>query len=439
LQLARVMRASSMLPIVFAAAGSAAAPAFASPELALGEGQLALAPRYDALRDHYFDDASGEWVRLAAFAQLTGGAGGSASSGARGDIGVGGAVAVAGLGCDLVHLGGQARLGPVSPSPVISDGRYAICLSRVFMTVTFEGRRGMGLVPTLDARRSLWNRRYDLSYDRIGLAGGELWSNPRHRHTVLAMELGHGELIQADALEQRRIAQLDTDVSVYRYRRVTRDTVLRVDALVLFNEAVKAGTGNRGGVASGLAPLRVRYQAPDRYVAAQAGWAKTGGQVIASGSTEVNGQVTSSWSETINGDGLPELVEPVGSAEAGVRLGEVDASARVARGFFPTFDGNLAREARISGSVSYVPRQRTRVTLAPFAARTRTWTREAGSSVDLSAGASLHVGRDLHRQLRIDAIGEAGLSPYARAEGDRLGPGALGGQVLIALSSRVSQ
>jgi hypothetical protein len=76
--------------------------------------------------------------------------------------------------------------------------------------------------------------------------------------------------------------------------------------------------------------------------------------------------------------------------------------------------------------------------LSPFAARTRTWTRDAGDSHDLSAGASLYVGRQLTRELRVDAIGQAGVSPYASLDGERLPSSTLGGQVLVALSARVT-
>ena len=34
-------------------------------------------------------------------------------------------------------------------------------------TIKLDGRRGTGIEPSLDARRSLWNRRYDEVYDRL--------------------------------------------------------------------------------------------------------------------------------------------------------------------------------------------------------------------------------------------------------------------------------
>jgi hypothetical protein len=124
------------------------------------------------------------------------------------------------------------------------------------------------------------------------------------------------------------------------------------------------------------------------------------------------------------------------------------ASGRIARTFFPTFDGNLAREARISGTVTYVAgrSRRTTIALAPFAARTRTWVRSEGTAIEPTAGVSLHLGHELGSRLRVaqrtttlrvDAIGEAGVSPYARAAPDRLPSSTLGGQILVAVSGSV--
>jgi hypothetical protein len=188
-------------------------------------------------------------------------------------------------------------------------------------------------------------------------------------------------------------------------------------------------------------PVRLRYETPDHYVAAQAGWGSSGGYISASSETQVNGQTTSSWTETIDSTGLPQMTILVGAVEAGMQRDRWQYSARLARSFYPTFDGNIAREARLAGNVSYTPgrTRRTKLTLSPFAARTRTWVRDAGSAEDVSAGASLYVGRQLTHELRVDAIGQAGVSPYARIE-DRSGVPAstLGGQVLVAVTGRVA-
>ena len=139
----------------------------------------------------------------------------------------------------------------------------------------------------------------------------------------------------------------------------------------------------------------------------------------------------------------------VGDLEAGVRRGRVQARVGVARTFYPTFDGVVAREARATGAVTYTagPTRRTQLTLAPFAVRTRTWTRSAPGTTAISAGASLHVGRALRQrqtahglhQLRVDAMGEAAISPYARLDGDRRAASTLGGQLLVALSGTVAR
>jgi len=74
-----------------------------------------------------------------------------------------------------------------------------------------------------------------------------------------------------------------------------------------------------------------------------------------------------------------------------------------------------------------------------LAARTWTYSRDAGASYDVSAGASLRVGRDLSHARRLDAIGEAGVSPYTRLDGERLPANAFGGQVLVALGARAAR
>ncbi len=319
-----------------------------------------------------------------------------------------------------------------------AEANYSLCLSRVLLTTVFDGRRGMGIEPALDARRSLWAHRYDETYDRVEIGFGEVWWNDRHRHTLFMMALGHGTTEQAD----RTVKTIDFDFTLYRLRRFAGAT-LTLDAIVFTSEALKAGTDNKGGVAAAFMPVRLRYERPDRYITVQAGWGFSGGYVMASGSTEVNGQTTSSWSETIDATGLPKMTILVGDVEAGLVRDRLQWTARLARSFYPTFDGNIAREARVSGAVTYTPgrTRRTKLTLSPFAARTRTWTRDAresGTSLDLSAGASMYVGRQLNRILRVDAIAQAGISPYARIDSDRLPSSTLGGQVLVALSGRVT-
>lgn len=412
------------LAVLLLATSANAAPA----ELALGELQLELAPRHDFLAD--VDDGVGPspdpYYRYAAFAQLTGGGHGG------GDLGAGAAGAVAGVGCDVVAGSAQGRLR--FDSSYAGEVSYGVCLSRVLLTLAWSGRRGIGIQPALDARRSLWAQHYDEKYDKVELAFGEAWREPNRRHAIFVTAIGRGETQQGD----RTVTTLDFDFSLYRYRRLEQST-LTIEALVIHDEGLKAGTDDRGGVSTSFFPARVRYETPDRYVAAQAGIGFSGGKTMTSVSTNVNGEPVSGWTETIDSSGLPQMAIFVGDVEAGMKRDRLQWSTRLARSFYPTFDGNVAREARLAGMVSYSPgrTRRTTLTLSPFAARTRTWTREAGTSKDLSAGASLYFGRQLTRELRLDAIGQAGVSPYARLDGG-LAENTLGGQVLVALSGRLT-
>ena len=414
------MRVPSVLLLL--ASTARAAPA----ELALGELQLELEPRHDFINH---DTSTDPYYRYAAFAQLSGGGSGG------GDIAAGASGAVAGLNCDLVHATAQGRLR--FDATYAGEATYSVCLLRAFITAEFSGRRGAGLEPALDARRSLWAQPYDATYDRMRIAGGEMWKDDeaRRRHTLFDMALGHGTMHQGD----RTVKTIDIDFALYRYRYLGERRV-SVDAIVFTGESLKAGTDNKGGLAHAFLPLRVRYEDAESYVAAQAGWGLTGGKVTASGSTEVNGETVSSWSETIDSEGLPETSLFVGSLDAGWRRDRIESGARAARTIYPTFDGNIAREARLAGNVSYTAGQtrRTKLTLSPFVARTKTWTRDAGISRDITAGASLYFGRALTKQLRVDAIGQAGVSPYARLDRAGVGPSTLGGQVLVALSGRVT-
>jgi hypothetical protein len=414
--------------------GFASSAASASPgaEQTLAADQLELGRRRDLLDDQPVDP----YVRYASFGQLTGGGdgGGGAAAGA--------AVAVGGLGCDIISGSAQGRLRPFARDEhVTGQVDYGACLSRVLLTIAFSGTRGIGLAPSISDRRSLWSRRYAASYDSVEIGFGELWDDRKvdaAHHTVLPMSFGHGETTQVDGAETRTIVTLDLDVAVYRYRQPA--TGLTVDTIVLTSNALKAGDNNLGGIASAFFPVRASYEADDIFVRGAVGWGFTGGTVTQSGSTQVNGETVSSWTETIDGEGLPRMTILVGNVEAGVKQDRWTASGAVSRTFYPTFDGNIAREARIQGQLAYVAgrTRRTQLALAPFATRTHTWTRDMGDSRDVSTGASLHVGRELSKQLRVDAIGEAGVSPYARLDRDRLPTGNVGGQVLVAVSAKVT-
>ncbi len=417
----------------------------APPELALGAEQLQLEPRRDLL-DLLHETPPADrlpWTRTSGFVQLTGG------GRTGGDAGVGAAAALGGLGCDLAAMTVQGRLRPFADDgdgAAVGELTYSVCPFAAIFTLAWEGRRGAGLLPGLDARRSLWNRAYTDAHDSARMGFGPFWNRNGARHTIFLLDFGHGETTQHDGDEIRTIKSLDIDLVMYRN---VHPSGITFDVLAFHQDAMKAGTDNKGGIASTFVPLRVRYEAPTVFVQASAGWGITGGYTTASSSTEVNGQTVSSWTETIDGSGLPAITRVIGDVEAGVRIDRWSASARIARTFFPTFDGNLAREGRVGGTVRYVAgrTRRTSIALAPFAARTRTWVRGEGTAIEPTAGASLHIGRELTNRLRVaqrtttvrvDAIGEAGVSPYARAAADRLGASTLGGQILVALSGSVS-
>jgi hypothetical protein len=442
LQLARRMRPCLTLLVLGFASSAQAAPS-AEDELALS--QLELSPRRYLLVETVTSGSEGidqtnaipldPYVRTAAFAQVTGGGDGG------GGVAAGAALAVGGIGCDFLSGSAQGRFRPLSRDDQLTgQASYGVCLSRVALTFAFSGSAGVGLAPGLSDRRSLWSRRYAATYSQVEAGGGELWDPRRDsggRHTLLSMVFGHGETTQVDGIDTRKIVTLDLDVALYRYRRVEG---FAVDAVVLTSNALKAGSDDHGGIASAFFPVRVRYDTDDLFVRGAAGWGFSGGRATQSSETAVNGEVVDSWTETIDGEGLPEMTIFVGNLEAGIRRDRITASTAISRSLYPTFDGNIAREARIEGQVSYVAgrTRRTQLALSPFATRTRTWTRDDGDSRDVATGASLHFGRELTEQLRVDAIGEAGVSPYARLDRERLPGSHLGGQVLVALSGRVT-
>ncbi len=351
------------------------------------------------------------------------------AAGGEGSVGTGAGVmaAVEGpLGCNILEGGAH---GTLRPTAVTGRADYSLCLSREFMTVVFAGSRGADLAPGLDAKRSLWARRYNSSYDSVEVAGGEL-----EGHSILSMTFGHGETEQTDGIDTRKIVTLDFDMTMYRYRR---PDAFSLETIVFTSNSLKSGSDNKGGVTAAFYPARLHVEGRGGYVTAAVGWGLSGGTVSASSTTMVNGETTNMWSETIDSRGLPQIATYAVDIEAGVQQRELSARGHVTRGFYPTFDGNVAREARIAADLSYA-RPKTTIKLSPVAARTHTWTRDAGDSRDITAGASLHVGRELTNLLRVDAIGEAGVSPYARLDRERLPQSSLGGQVLVALTASAS-
>jgi hypothetical protein len=408
--------------------------AHASPEEILGEEQLVLQPWRDVL-DEGDEAATKKWVRFAGFAQLTGG------GRSYGDAGAGAAIGVGGAGCELARVSVHGRFRPLSTqSEVLGKATYSVCPIAFGFTLKFDGHRGTGTVPSIDARRSLWNRAYTDAYDSMTMAFGP-FEQRSGAHSFMPLTFGHGEMKQSDGLQTRKTVTLDLDLAVYRLERRRGDDSFGLDAIALTVDALKAGVDNKGGVATSFMPVRLRASSGPYYANVQAGWGIVGGQFTSSSKTEVDGETVSEWSETIDSEGLPEFSTWAGELEAGVRLDRFEASATASRWFFPTFDGNVAREARIAGNLTWRAGRTKRTTLAlsPFAARTRTWERMAGSTRDIAAGASLHVGREINEKLRVDAIGEAGVSPYARTETERLEGGHFGGQLMVAISGRVTE
>ncbi len=420
--------ARSFTSLVMLALGAGAAHAQPA-ELAVGAAQLDLAPRRDLLSD----EATGPYWHGAAFAQVTAGT----ASGP--DVGVGAAAAVSGIGCDIVSGTVQGRLRPLAAQRAVGHAAWSFCLSRVGLTFELSGTHELGVAPALDGRRSLWRRRYDANTERITVGGGELWrGDSRHRHAMMMMTIGHGVVTQHDDAGDGRSAALELEMSTYWYHYAGRATDAKLEVLVIEGAGLKVGDDDRGGTAMTLLPLRGRIDRDGWYAGAHGGWAFTGGQMTASSQTTVDGEVVDEWTETIDGAGLPELTIPVGGATAGVRTGALWTSAAVARTVYPTFDGNVAAEDRVSARFDGAL-GRAAFTLAPFATRTRTWTRDAGSYVDRALGVTAAIGRPLSDVVRADVYGEFGLSPYARLDGERAPRAAVGGQVLVALTARVAR
>ena len=396
----------------------------APPELALGEGYLTLEPRRDVLGSN---DASDPFAAASSYAQLV--------AGSRGvGLGAGVAAAVSGANCDLVNASARGVLE--TGSTVAGDARWNLCLLNAAFIIRLSGSRGAGLAPAIDARHSLWRRRYDESEDRVEMGLGELWDpeGSPNRHSIFVVSMGRGTTSQSDGTTGAHVTELDLDFSMYRFRR---GSMLQIDALALESDAVKAGATDLGATTFVVLPLKVRVDLGSWFASADAGVGQTGEKTTQSTSTSVDGTVVSSSTDTVDGSGLPALETFVGHATAGMRTANVTASATLARSIFPTIDGNQALESRASGTVEVAlgKRRATRLAISPFVAHTRTWIRDAGSTRDVSAGASLQVDHRLAHDLSIGAVGEAGRTPYARLDGGARPSDVWGGQLLVALTA----
>ncbi|MEZ4399219.1 MAG: hypothetical protein R3B06_04325 [Kofleriaceae bacterium] len=426
--------------------GAAAAD---SGDLAVGASQLVLGPRsmpsapapLDATPEAGAPEAGAPpaaapplpFWRAAGFVQVT------AGSAAGPDVGVGAAAAVAGFGCDLVSGAVQGRLRPLADQRAVGSAQWGFCLSRIGFTFEVSGVRERGVAPALDGRQSLWRRRYDASYQRLVVGGGELVQpGSHHRHALMMFGMGHGTVDQHDELGARAIRQLDLDLTFYWYHYVGATVDAKLDVLAIAGSGLKAGADDHGGVTTALVPVRASIDGGGWFASAHGGWGLTGAKLTASSQTTADGEVVASWSETIDGAGLPQLALPIGGATLGVRRGAWTISATAARTVYPTFDSNVAAEARVAAQLDGAIGATT-VSLAPFATQTQTWTRDDGGSVGRAIGATAAAGRRLDDVFRVDVYGELGLSPYARLGGDRAPVATLGGQVLVALTARAER
>ncbi|HEY4179119.1 MAG TPA: hypothetical protein VGM90_19880 [Kofleriaceae bacterium] len=400
-----------------------------SPEEALSAAQLHLDPVRDILDE---TDHSTPYARASGFASLFG-------SDAGPGVSVGAAVKTVGLACDSVDASGHAHLQPTNDVPAEASADWHICLLRGALTVELGGRDRIGVAPAIDARASLWRRRYNEAYQDFTMGVGDVAFDDmaRARHAIFLMTFGHGTTEQHDGDSTRRVVPLDVEFVAYRYRHLTPHP-FTVETLILESNGVKAGDSNLGAVTGSFEPLRASFDEDGVFGAVRFGWTQSGGIATETGMTQVNGQTTSSWSETIDGRGLANLTRFIGELTLGGRNGAYEYSATGSRALYPTFDGDLALDERIAGHLAYA-RQKTALSLSPFVARTQTWRRDAAMQDATSYGASMTVTRDLTSVFRLDAIGQLAKSPYAQLEGDREPTNALGGQVLVALSAHIKR
>ena len=402
-----------------------AAVAHADPDLDVTRAELQL----PALRDPTGpEDPEAPWLAGVGYAALIASSRGVGAA-------VGAHVAMTGFRCNLVDASAQAVVGS---SHAALDTSYRVCLLGAPIVLVVGGTKGAGLEPAIDARRSLWRSRYDVSSQHTELGLGNLGPRSKGgtetRHSVFMMAMDRTVTTQTAGADSQRTLELDFDFSLYRLSRVAPDSTLQLDALVLDSTAVAAGATELGGVALSVFPVALSASTPHWFGSARAGTGHLGGTTTQSTSTEVNGQVVSSTSDTIDGSGLPTVAAAVGDATLGLRRGSLTASLTVARSVFATFDGNQALDARASGTLSYV-HGKTTVTVAPFIARTRTWTRTPAVLDERSLGATLHVQREMTHHLGLAAFGQVGRTPYARLDDTRDQHAVTGGSVVVALSA----
>ncbi len=397
------------------------------PELALGVPLLALPSLQDVGDDRADDDRPA--AAGTAYAQAIAGTTGLG-------LGAGASAAVMGYSCDLARgsVQGVLHAGGDDAAPLAGVARYDLCLDlAVFLRL--RGDRSVGLVPAIDARRSLWRRPYTAHYQSVEMGLGPV--GDANRYSLFHMTFGHGETAQTDGNVERRIVDIDFDFALFTYQHTH---ALQLDALVVTSDALKAGDSDLGAVVTGVFPARARVDRGDWYASGHAGWEWAGGRTTQTGSTQVNGQTVSSYSETVDASGLPAVRTLAGEGTFGVHVGRYTGSTTLSHELYATFDGNVALETRAAGlfGVALGAHRDTTLAVSPFIARTQTWQRDAGDALDTAAGAQVRVGHPLPHALHLDALAEAGRSPYARTDGARDPSSALGGQVMVAVSAQRS-
>ncbi|HEY4244156.1 MAG TPA: hypothetical protein VGM88_30295 [Kofleriaceae bacterium] len=365
----------------------------------------------------------------------------SVGAGTRGlDLGAGAAARVAGAGCPILDASIEGHLRTEADDRAIGSAKADVCLLEAGFLIRGRVLATSG-IPSFDAHESLWRRPYrgTFSMFEMGIGGWNPDQSPvKAKYEAMVLDFGHGLVTQSDGTETRGIVEIDGSATLFRYRRLVPRQQIEASLLVLEDEGLRSDQTTLGGTALRVYPVRATVDFGRWYAGAAAGVLESGLTDTESSSVEENGKTVSSWSTTIDGRGLPQFSKPGGFVLGGLRGDRFDASAKAERTLYPTFDGGVALDARVSGDVSLAlgPHRGLGVEIAPFVAQTTTWTRDAPARTDVTAGARVQVGHHLWRELRIDAIGEAGRSPYARLDGDRTPTPATGAQAIVAISAK---
>ena len=418
-----------MLRALLASTVIASTTAAASPLLQLGARNLELGSTRDIKpvspdEDEIVDTSGDPYVRFAGFAQL--------AAGSDQQLRLGGAAAVSGVNCRLVEASAQAHLRAATDDPIGGIADATVCPFNYVVSFHGEGHAALGIAPNLGDRSDRWRRRYDEVSYKLGFGIGEFFDATEEspsRHSGLHVGVGYGVTRQLDEGERAVMKSAEIFGTLYRYRYFSPTISITVDGLAVSSKATKHDIGDLGSVVTTLDALKLELATTHVVISARGGLVKTGGRVTASG-----GSGGTAWMETYDASGLPELRGFGGEISIGGRGRGIEVLAHARRSVYPTIDGNLAREDHASASIA-ITRRAVRAVLAPFLARTQTWIRSADTDKAWTGGASLEVGRDVMKHVRLDAIVIAGVSPYASVEGARAPTNEVGGQALLVLTA----